>query len=147
MHLILRSALLVIAALAVALPASAAHYRGHKTAHAKPHDALQAGISDFGCKVTQATAKKGAPKPKQQVTTRGLSLFDAVDQLGAYRGTIFEVESVPHGLAIQQRGGNPHHFEIVVTDCTSTNHPDAIEFQKRLNHVELKDVTSSHAHH
>ncbi len=52
------------------------------------------------------------PVPRCKARTRGLSLFDAVDQLGAYRGTIFEVESVPHGLAIQQRGGNPHHFEI-----------------------------------
>ena len=142
-----RSALIVIAAIAAALPASAAHYRGHKTAHVKAHDALQAGPSDFVCKVTQAAAKKGAPKPKPQVTTRGLSLFDAVDQLGAYRGTIFDVESVPHGLAIQQRGSNRHHFEIVVTDCTATNHPGAVEFQKRLNHVVLKDVTSSHSHH
>ena len=130
--------------LAFSGPAAATSYRGSAVAKSSAHAALQAGKSDFVCKVTLIPAKKKGDQPGRQMTTRGLSLFDHPDQLGNYKATIFEVESLPHDLTIEQRGNNKHHFEIVVTDCAQTGHPDAAEYQHRLDRVVLKDVTPHH---
>jgi hypothetical protein len=44
-------------------------------------------------------------------TTRGISLFDDPVLVERFGGA-YEIEFIPDGLQVLQRGRNPHHFEL-----------------------------------
>lgn len=67
---------------------------------------------------------------------RGLSLFDNPEDIISRGMDPYEVEqgSLPSDLSIEQRGGNPAHFEIVPANGAF---PPEDEFQALLNEVQV----------
>jgi hypothetical protein len=51
-------------------------------------------------------------------TDRGVSLFDDVAKVARFGGA-YQVESIPEGLAIRQRGRDRGHYEIVPAEPMS----------------------------
>jgi hypothetical protein len=70
-------------------------------------------------------------------TNRGVSLFDAPAKVERFGGA-YEVENLPDGLKIQQRGSNPSHYELMPAKDMSFE-----EYSGLLKQVRLRLVSGS----
>ena len=97
-------------------------------------NSLEVRAIDF--KIDPATGKSPAKGNTKGLIARGISLFNEKDFIKVQaKGIPYKVESVPSGLAIEQRGANPNHFEIV------PQHPMTIdEYRTLLEQVVLIKV-------
>ena len=73
-------------------------------------------------------------------TDRGISLFDDVAKAERF-GTVYQVEFLPEGLKVQQRGRDPSHYELMPAEAMTLERYVAL-----LRQVVLRPVQGSLEH-